>query len=82
MIKFEVGKRYYFKADDLTRMCGECIRRDDLNYIEFVVFIFPEKGLFVKCFVDYELGDSDDTETLYCTKKDKSYTSNARWVAK
>ena len=38
MIKFEVGKRYYFKADD--------------------------------------------TETLYCTKKDKSYTSNARWVAK
>lgn len=87
MIKFEVGKRYYFKADDLTRMCGECIGRDDLNGIEFVVFSFPEKGLFVKCFVNYELGDytlgdSDDTETLYFTKKDKSYTSNARWVAK
>lgn len=31
MIKFEVGKRYYFKADDLTRMCGECIGRDDLT---------------------------------------------------
>lgn len=86
MIKFEVGKRYYFKADDLTRMCGECIVRDDLDGIEFVVFRFPEKGLFVKCFINYELGDytlgdSDDTETLYCTKKDKSYTSNARWVA-
>lgn len=81
MNKFEVGKRYYFKGDDLTRMCGECIERDDLSGIEFVVFRFPEKELFVKCFVNYELGDSGDAEILYCTKKDKSYTSNARWVA-
>lgn len=78
MIEFEVGKRYYFKADDLTRMCGECIGRDDLDGMELVVFSFPEKELFVKCFVNCELGDS---ETLYCTKKGKSYTSNARWVA-
>lgn len=87
MIKFEVGKRYYFKAADLTRMCGECIERDDLNGKEVVVFRFPEKGLFVKCFVNYELddytlGDSDDTEILYCTKNGKPYTSNSRWWAK
>lgn len=81
MNKFEVGKRYYFKGDDLTRMCGECIERDYLNGIEFVVFRFPEKELFVKCFVNYELGDSGDAETLYCTKKGKPYTSNSRWVA-
>lgn len=53
MIEFDVGNRCYFKADDLTRMCGECIGRD-----------------------------YDDAETLYCTKKDKSYASNARRVAK
>lgn len=46
MIKFEVGKRYYFKADDLMSMCGECIGRDYLNDIEFDVFSFPEKRAF------------------------------------
>lgn len=87
MIKFEVGKHYYFKGADLTCMDGECIDRNDLNGIGYVVFSFPEKGLFAKCFVSYELGDytlgdSDDTETLYCTMKGKSYTSNSRWVTK
>lgn len=87
MTKFEVGEHYYFKGADLTRMVGECINRDDLNGIEYVVFRFPEKGLFCKCFVSYELGDytlgdSDDTETLHCMMNGKSFMSNSRWVTK
>lgn len=45
MIKFEVGKRYYFTGY-MSTMLGECIERDTFGKTDFVVFRFPEEGLF------------------------------------
>ena len=86
MIKFEEGERYWFKAADLTNMVGECIERNYLSEIEYLVFRFPEKGLNAKCYVkyemgDYTMGDYDDNETVLCTLGDKLFMANSRWVA-
>ncbi len=45
MIKFEVGKSYYFNTH-MDTMFGKCIDRDTLGMTDFVVFWFPEEGLF------------------------------------
>lgn len=87
MTKFEVGNNYVFKATDSTTVIGECIERPYLLDIECVVFRIPEKGITIRCQVEYELGDytlgdSDDTETLHCVMFDKIFMSNSRWVAK
>lgn len=83
MIKFEVGKRYYFKARDLSRMFGKCIGRNELNGIESVVFSFPlpQANLFSECLVEYPMDDFEEIETVYSRLGDKLYMSDSRWVS-
>lgn len=87
MIKFEVGNNYVFKATDSTSVIGECIERPYLLDLECVIFRIPEKGINIRCLVEYELGDytlgdSNDNEIIHCVMFDKVFTSNSRWVAK
>ena len=82
MIRFEEGKLYYFKAADLSRMFGECIERNELNGIEFVIFRFPlpQADLFYECLVEYPIYGFEVIETVYIRLGDKTYMSDSRWV--
>ena len=82
MIEFEVGKHYYFNAADSSMMFGECVERDTLGMRDFVVFRFPEEGLFYKCFVDYPNDEFEDRETVFFNWHDKLYASDSRWWSK
>lgn len=81
MIKFEVGKRYYFNGH-MDTMFGECVERETFGMIDFVVFRFPEEGFFYKCFVDYPNDEFEDRECVFCNWNDKLYASDSRWWAK
>lgn len=81
MIKFEVGKRYYFTGY-MTTMLGECIERDTFGKTDFVVFRFPEEGFFYKCFVDYPNDQFENRETVFLNWHDKLYSSDSRWWSK
>lgn len=86
MIKFEEGNNYIFKAIDSTTVVGECIERCYLLNIECIIFKIPEKGIKIRCRVEYELGDYtlgdyDDAETLQCVMDDRVYVSDSRWVS-
>lgn len=81
MIKFEVGKSYYFNGH-MSTMFGDCIDRDTLGMTDFVVFRFPEEGLFYKCFVDYPNDEFENRETVFFNWHDKLYASDSRWWAK
>ena len=77
MIKFEVGKHYYFNGHMAT-MLGECIERDTFGKTDFVVFRFPEEGLFYKCFVDYPNDQFENRETVFLNWHGKLYASDSR----
>lgn len=81
MIKFKVGKHYYFNGH-MTTMLGECIERDTLGSTDFVVFKFPEEGLFYKCFVDYPKDQFENREEVSLNWHDKLYESDSRRWAK
>lgn len=78
MIKFEVGKRYCFTGH-MTTMLGECIERDTFGKTDFVVFRFPEEGLFYKCFVDCPNDQFENRETVFLNWHDELYASDSRW---
>ena len=81
MIKFEVGKSYYFNSH-MGTMFGDCINRDTFGETDFVVFRFPEEGLFYKCFVDYPNDEFENRETVFFNWHGKLYASDSRWWAK
>ena len=66
MIKFKVGKRYYFNG----------------HMTHFVIFRFPEEGFFYKCFVDYPKDQFENRETVFLNWHDKLCASDSRWWAK
>lgn len=66
MIKFEVGKRYYFNGY-MDTMHGECVERETFGMIDFV---------------DYPKDQFENRETVFLNWHDKLYASDSRWWAK
>lgn len=81
MIKFDVGKHYYFNGH-MTTMFGECIERDTFGITDYDVFRFPEEGLFYKCFDEYPKDQFENREEVFLNWHDKLCVSDSRWWAK